>query len=254
MKRWNTLMTTRTLVFILCLSFACSSEEKASYSDISTNYSLALSWTGTDYDAYMNHVRALKGAIKDHLAEYPSSKERGELNGYLQKLGELENSLIKEKSLYDRLISRRSESLTLNDIKKETQDINRFFESFPNALGRAELENRLSVLETLKADVLVQEMNDRLTDLYESMDMAARQKASEIHPMSNTTSFANTRNVTPVIEGEGVYNIQREYRIDMKGYLYGKFSLVISVSGTLEGFESKGVSYGVGNVSVLESN
>lgn len=236
-------MGRRHLFLIILITVISCKGEKASYKEVYQEYQYTTgTWEGTDYEQYLSAIRESISKIDDHLLEFTESKNKKELEKYRSELKTLESAVLSEQAAHNQLISNRKDPSAVADIKKETQEINRFFVSFPKTIKKQELDNRLGELAALKGPVLIKEMNQKAEELLESMEKAAR---DEIPSLTRTERFNATSGQQPDITGPGEYEFTRTYQIAYSIAGMGNFEKEVKVKGIIRGDLENGAFYEV---------
>lgn len=169
--------------------------------------------------------------IETFLSNYPNTVMRGSL---LDKIDEI--------YFTEFMSSVKSSANSITEINSNVITAKNYLNKIQNVEAKSKIVEIINSLESQRRPILEAELGDKLQNLIESMEYAARSEASDARP-TYTVEMCVARGSNPEVVGYSS-NFERIYQVNMKGSFLGidKRELEIAVSGRIKGDLNSGVT------------
>lgn len=242
-----------------------------------------------DYDEAISAFSQLKDVLNDFVRNSKNSENISYAQGYIERIDSMLQNISQEQTDFEKAIYSNDASdietflanypnsimrttllekmdqiyfsefmskinLSPNSIIELNNSINKaksYLENLQNFEVKAQIVEIITQMESKRRQVLEVELSDKLQDLIESMEEAARHAAKNKHPTYEIQTCV-TRGSNPEIVGNSS-TIERVYQVNMKGAFLGidKREMEITVIGRIKGDINRGVSISVTGTRIM---
>lgn len=172
--------------------------------------------------------------IEEFLNKYPNSVMR---NSLLEKIDEI---------YYSEFLSDfNSSPSSIYEINSAVSKAKNYLTKFRSLEAKNKINELIVNIESQRRGILEIELQDKLQDLIERMEDAARTRAANAHPTYSVEMCA-ARGSSPEVVGYSS-TFERLYQVNMKGAFLGidKREMMIAVSGRIKGDLQNGVTISI---------
>lgn len=172
--------------------------------------------------------------IEGFLNKYPNSVMK---NSLLEKIDEI---------YYSEFLSDfNSSPSSIDEINGSISKIRKYLTKFRSQDTKNKINELIVNIESQRRGILEMELQDKLQDLIERMEDAARTRAANTHP-TYVVEMCVARGSNPEVVGYSS-TFERLYQVNMKGAFLGidKREMMIAVSGRIKGDLQNGVTISI---------